>query len=128
MYSWYEAAKIAVNPQTGRLTGCSTFYTPLLDDHEPGDIPLTAEQAEEIARSCDHINLEKHELESCELTVVLPNWWFTDKMADSLNAQSCDVTRLGWTLKFENKDSEFADIIILYVDYYTGEILGGDMT
>jgi|GEM_PF-1896601 len=126
VYSWYEAAKIAVNPQTGRLTGCTTFYVPLLDDHEAGDVPLTAEETEEIARSCEYVHLEKYQLKSSELTVVLPNWWYTDKMAESMNAQSCDVTRLAWTLTFENPNSEFADRVIVYVDCYTGEILGGD--
>lgn len=126
VYSPYEAAKIAINPQTGRLTGCTGFCVPLLDDHEPGDVPLTAEDAEKIARQCEYIHLEKYLLKDCELAVVLPNWWYTDKMEGSMNAQSCDVTRLGWNVTFENPESEFADMIIVYVDYYTGEILGGD--
>ena len=128
LFSVYEAAKIAVNPQTGRLTGCTTFYVPLLDDHGAEDKPLTAEEAEAIARNCPHLRLEKYGLKSSDLTVVLPNWWYTDKMAEGLNAQSSDVTRLAWTLIFENPTSEFADMVTVYVDSYTGEILGGDMT
>jgi len=126
IYSSYECVRIGINPKTGKLNLCNVFYTPLLDDHEPGDEPLTQQEAEEIALNCGHVNLENHTLQSAELAVVLPNWFFTDDAV--ANHKASKVTRLCWVLTYENTESEFADIITIDIDYYTGEILGGDMT
>lgn len=128
LYNAYEMVRIGLNPVSGRLTGVNVFYVPLLDDHEPGDEPLTQAQAEEIVRSSGKLNLTDRELTKAEIAVVLPNWFFTDSAGDLANARASDVTRLAWRLVYENPGSEFADIVEIHVDLYTGEILGGEMT
>lgn len=126
IYSYYEDVRIAIDPQLGTLNGCVVFYVPLLDDHEPGDVPLTQEQAEQVAAQT--LDLSRYTLKSAEVAVVLPNWLFTDKLPTEAEARASKVTRLGWSLVYEDLSSEFADEIWINIDYYTGEILGGDMT
>lgn len=126
LFSYYEMVRISVNPVSGRLVGCSVFCFPLLDDHGAEDIPLTMEQAVAAAQSMDQIDLTQYVLESCRVEVVLPNWWFTQYMDEDL--QYSDVSRLGWVLCYTKPNSEFADEVTVWVDYYTGEILGGGMT
>ena len=124
IYSSYETVRIGINPKTGKLNLCNVFYVPLLDDHEPGEEPLTQTEAEAIAS--DRLDLTKRTLQKAEIGVVLPNWFFTEHAG--INHKASKVTRLGWVLTYENTDSEFADIVTINIDYYTGEILGGDMT
>lgn len=126
IYSYYEDVRIAIDPQLGTLNGCVVFHVPLLDDHEPGDVPLTQVQAEQIAAQA--LDLSRYTLKSAEVTVVLPNWLFTDKFPAEGEARASKVTRLGWSLVYEDLSSEFADEIWINIDYYTGEVLGGDMT
>ena len=126
LYNPYEMVRIGINPKSGRLTGCNVFLFPLLDDHAPGDVPLQQEQAEQIARNCEHLNLQKYELIRAEVEIVLPNWMFTDYMGADL--QYAEQSRIAWHLEFENADGEITDLVYLDIDYYTGEILGGDMT
>lgn len=128
LHNAYEMVRIGINPVSGRLTGVNVFYVPLLDDHEPEDEPLTQAQAEQIAAECSKANLNGRTLQSAEIQVVLPNWMFTDGAEDIVNAKASSVTRLGWCLIYENSDSLYADEVRIYVDLYTGEILGGDMT
>lgn len=128
IYSSYEDVRIAIDPQTGTLNGCVVFCVPLLDDHAPSDIPLTQQQAQEIAENLGTVNLERYTLKSAEVQVVLPNWWFTEQFPIDGVARASKVTRLGWVLVYEDTSSEFADMVWVYIDYYTGEVLGGDMT
>ena len=102
------------------------FYVPLLDDHEPGDQPLSQVEAETAAKACTEISLDGYVLRSADQTVCLPNWNYTGQ--EAIHAKASSVTRLCWYLKYERPDSEFADVICLMVDLYTGEILGGDAT
>ena len=122
----YEMVRLGVNPVSGRLCGCNVFYIPLLDDHAPEDVPLTQTQAEEIAQSCNKVNLEGYTLTSAEKQIAMPNWWFTENIG--ANLQASNISRLCWVLTYEDRSSEFADIIEIDVDYYTGEILGGGQT
>lgn len=124
LYSSYECVRIGLNPKTGKLNLCNVFYTPLLDDHEPGDEPLTQEEAEAIA--ADRLDLTKRTLQKAEVGVVLPNWFFTKHAW--IHNKASKVTRLGWVLTYEDTDSEFSSLVRIEIDYYTGEILGGDMT
>ncbi len=126
LYSYYEMVRIAVNPVSGRLTGCNVFHIPLLDDHDPGDQPLSQQEAESIAQSLARVNLQGRILESAEVEVVHPNYFFTEH--SSPNLEACAVTRLGWRLVYNNPDSSVADEITILIDLYTGELLGGDMT
>lgn len=128
LYNYYEMVRIGINPVSGRLTGVNVFYVPLLDDHGPDDKPLTQEQAEKIAAACPYLNLDNYQLESAKIAVVLPNWWYTEYMTGAGTLKASDVTRLGWSLIYNNPNSEFADKICIDIDLYTGDILGGGMT
>lgn len=126
LYSYYEMVRISVNPVSGRLVGCNVFHFPLLDDHGPEDVPLSREEAMELARQVEKVDLTGYVLESAEVAVVLPNWFFTEYMDGNL--QYSDVSRLGWVLNYTKPDSEFADEITVWIDFYSGEVLGGGMT
>ncbi len=128
LYNTYEMARIGVNPVSGRLTGVNMFCFPLLDDHAPGDEPLTQAQAEAIAKGLASVSTDGYTLQSAEVMVVLPNWFFTEYMDRLMDAQASAVTRLAWRLTYEKLDSEFADIFCVDIDYYTGEVLGGSAT
>jgi len=128
LFSSYECVRVAVNPMSGALVFCRVFYVPLLDDHEPGDVPLTEAQALEAIGSLgfdpadwDTVTVEK--------TVGLPNWNFTDQM--HVHAQAPAVSRLCWSVKLRRESDDvtpFSTETRIMVDYYTGEILGGDTT
>ncbi len=122
-FNAYEMVRIAVNPVTGKLAHLVVFYVPLLDDHEEGDVPLTQAQAETIAQA----HQGSMELTGAEVKIVLPNWLFTDKLPAHDDAVFSSVTRLAWVLTYEQKGEMFDSKMELYVDYYTGEILGGDI-
>lgn len=126
LFSYYEMVRISVNPVSGRLVGCNVFSFPLLDDHGAEDVPLREADAIAAAEQLEMIDLTDYVLESARVQVVLPNWWFTEYMDGDL--QYSDVSRLGWVLNYTKPDSEFADEITVWIDYYSGEVLGGGMT
>lgn len=74
------------------------------------------------------VYIERYTLQSAEVQVVLPNWMFTEQLPTDGEARASTVTRLAWVLIYEDTNSEFADMVWVYIDYYTGEVLGGDMT
>lgn len=127
LYSSYECVRVAINPVSGELAHCVVFYAPLLDDHQEGDQPLTEEEALAAALNNGHIDLSPYRLVSIQKTVALPNWAFTDQYALSPDLKYAAVSRLAWTLVFDNS-GEYADVVHISVDYYTGEILGGATT
>lgn len=125
-FNAYEMVRLSVNPVTGKLANLVVFYVPLLDDHEEGDVPLTQAQAETVLQSAGRTP-EHMELTGAEVKIVLPNWLFTDKFPTDGDAVHSDVTRLAWVLTYESRGvEEFDSMTEIYVDYYTGEILGGD--
>jgi hypothetical protein len=126
LFSYYEMVRISVNPVSGRLVGCNVFYFPLLDDHAQGDVPLSREEAVALSRAVKQLDVADYVLESAEVAVVLPNWFFTEYMDGNL--QYSKVSRLGWVLNYTKPDSEFADEITVWIDCYSGEVLGGGMT
>lgn len=128
LYSWYECVRVAINPVSGALSFCKVFYVPLLDDHQPGELPLTEAQALEAIRSAG-FDPEGWDTATVEKTVGLPNWNFTDQM--TTDAQAPAVSRLCWSVKLRRESDEvtpFSTETRILVDYYTGEILGGDST
>lgn len=127
LFSSYETVRIAIDPQTGKLNGCVVFHVPLLDDHAEGAVPLTQEQAEQLVFADNRTLAERpYELERAAVEVVLPNWFFTED--SDINLRASKVTRLAWVLVYRETESEFDCKVMYYIDYYTGEILGGDMT
>jgi len=133
LYNAYEMVRIGINPQTGRLCGVNVFCFPLLDDHQEGDVALTKEDALAVLAASDKtarlVSADTcYELQSAEIRIVLPNWVFSEQDDGNINRQYSEITRYAWSLTFENPTSEFADEVYVYVDLYTGEILGGDMT
>ena len=108
IYSIYESVTIGINPQTGRLRQCQVQSVPLSDDGS-GNTPLTEQEAETLARA-KLKNPDKYQTKSCVIEVVQQEW-------------NDDFTRLSWRITFENPNSEYPDIVTIYVDYYTGKIL-----
>lgn len=127
VFNHYEMVRVAINPVSGRLTGCVVFYVPLLDDHEPGQERISQEQAEQIAQNSLPELLEGMELVRAEQAIGLPNWNYTE-YAGSPNRRASQVSRWAWALHYERPNSKFTEQLVLLVDCYTGEILGGDST
>ena len=128
LFNDYEMVQICINPFSGTLCALTVFDVPLLDDHEPGDVPLTQAQAEEAAGSCKGEDLSSFTLKSAEVQVVTPNWHYTEYSGEA-NMRISNVSRLAWALLYsremEADDEIWEKQIILYIDYYTGELLGG---
>lgn len=140
----YEAVKISINPLNGAFLHCVVFSTPLLDDHAEGDVPLTEEEAIQIgAEQLQAIAPEGYwTLTSATLSVVSPNYMFTDA-TNSVEEHAggttdahielghlryADVTRYAYVLRYHGPENEmFESAMELYIDLYTGELLGGDM-
>ncbi len=147
----YEQVRITINPCSGSFELSNCFYVPLLDDHEPGEPPLTKEQAIELAdqRGYLYFPTDSYEVDA-HIGIALPN---PESMAfyqetepapetdtDRTETQSAqmpenvpysDVTRLSWILTFHREpdpDALFEDIVQICVDLYTGEILSVDVT
>lgn len=127
VFNQYEMVRVAINPVSGRLTGCVVFYVPLLDDHEAGQERISRERAEQIAQSLQPELLDGMTLVSAELTIGLPNWNYT-QYAEIPNRQASQVSRWVWALTYRRENSEFDEQVHLLVDCYTGELLGGDAT
>lgn len=145
----YEEARISINPITGALESCNVFYVPLLDDHKEGDVPLTEEEAVEIAANKlkKQMNAEFSQAQiHASIEIVHPNYTFTaygwhypwvgeteeetesaEDTEETENLRMSAVTRLAWDVVFEFPvDEGFVNEVRVYVDLYTGEVLGGD--
>lgn len=127
VFNYYEMVRVAINPVSGRLTGCVVFYVPLLDDHEPGQERISQEQAEQIAQSLQPELLDGMTLVRANQSIGLPNWNYTE-YAGVPNRRASQVSRWVWALHYERPNSEFTEQVVLLVDCYTGELLGGDAT
>ncbi|MCQ2446696.1 MAG: hypothetical protein MJ141_07435 [Clostridia bacterium] len=128
VFNVYEMVRIAINPQNGRMQNLVVFNFPLIDDHDESDAPLTQEEAVAIgaAEAFTGSWEDTYTLAKAEVEIVLPNWMFTDRMI--IDAQYAENTRYAWVLQFENHEGIFDEIVRVWVDLYTGEVLGGDMT
>lgn len=136
----YEEVRITIDPKTGNFVCCNVFYVPLLDDHKEGDVPLTEEEARKIADQSGAINdREKRNSDvTAEIEIVHPNYTYTpygwrpgqeSEEEDVQDLRMSSVTRLAWVIQYETQYEEGEEgITLVYVDLYTGEILGGDAT
>lgn len=140
----YEQVRITIDPTNGSLLYCNAFYVPLLDDHQSGQTPLSQEEAWTIIRQRDLMpssqdssveNLET----SAKLSICLPNYQYSNYETDEngafpANLRYSKTCRLAWICTFSwttsaGKNSPaWEHQTQIYVDLYTGEILGGDST
>ncbi len=124
LYNPYETVRITINRLTGCLTLCNVFDFPLLDDHESGEEMLTQAEAADAAIRCGAV-LDGSVPTGAELGCVLPNWFGTDDTWSG-NVQAAKVSRLAWTLTYEDTSGTCTTATVVYIDAYTGEHLGGD--
>ena len=137
LQSDYEQVRITINPCTGNFELSNCFYVPLLDDHEPGEVPLTMDQAITIAAQSRYLSapIDSYEVDA-EIEITLPNLQTVPFSPEAESATEtgpgtekypyCDVTRLAWVITFRERpdpESIFEDEITICVDLYTGEIL-----
>ena len=123
----YEEIRITVNFMSGTVESWNSFYFPLLDDHKPEDTPISEQQAIQIAS--DKIENIDGCTVSANIGITLPNYMFTEyfeNIAQGENYVYPSVTRIVWQIEFNRSQQSFTDKTKIYVDYYTGEILGGD--
>lgn len=129
-----EEVRISIDPRTGEFQTSNAFFVPLLDDHQPEDVPITREQAIETALAVTGIEDTATWTITAEYGIVLPNWWWTDYTPIG-STRAANVTRLAWTVTLERPagtvvDGEplmFDDLMEVNIDLYTGEVLGGGM-
>lgn len=121
IFNEYEMVRVTINPQSGRLVMVNVFYFPLLDDHGE-DAPLTEEEA--VARVESLRNFREHKLISAQKGIVLPNWWWSEVTDPDL--EYAKVTRWAWVLRYQSENSWYDWDDEIYVDLYTGEIIGGN--
>ena len=121
LYNYYEMVRITVNPETGRLVMVNVFYFPLLDDHGE-DEPLSEEEA--VSRAEEALDLSHQTLVEAKRLIVLPNWWWSEVSAPDL--EYAKVTRWAWVLRYQTENSWYDWDNEVFVDLYTGEIIGGN--
>jgi len=124
LYNEYECVRLAVNPVTGRMTGLVVFDVPLLDDHAPGDVALTQEEAEAVLINLGRTEPGEWTLIDAREKVVLPNWWFVETKP-GMDMQASRVSRLAWVLRYQKQGEIFVTEHEFWIDLYTGELLGG---
>ena len=103
-----------------------------LDAEILGELVLSGEaesilsaKAIEAAKEQSGMEMEGFELKKAEVCCVLPNWFYTEGVW-SADVRYAEVSRLAWVLTYEDNGSEIVSQNIFYVDYYTGELIGGD--
>ncbi len=121
-----EEVRIILNPKTGDFLGSNAFYVPLLDDHQPEDTPVSQKEAIELAIQAAAVQDPENWVITAQYSIVFPNWCWTQYMT-AQPVRRANVTRLAWTVKLEEPDAPFANVRWVYVDLYTGQVLGGDM-
>lgn len=148
LLSAYEQVRIIIDPCVGTFQSSNCFYVPLLDDHAPEDQPLTREEALAVVLERSP-GLEEYDLISAQVAVChpAPGWLIppaageepqspdqteTTEISDTgdwMNLRAYPLTRLGWTLVFEDQPegSPFVSGVRACVDLYTGEILSWDI-
>ena len=118
LYSWCECVRIRINPETGEAKFHKAFYVPLLDDHQPEDIPLTEAEALEAAGFHSQLeqNLDVWESVTIKKAVEIP---YSDEPA-----KCPGISRICWKIEYHEKESEdyIAGGGVKHVDYYTGEV------
>lgn len=132
-----DSIMLVISPRTGALLLCGVFHTPLIDDADTGAIPITMEEAKAIAESgiADLSKSEAHmgsfdrfRFSDAELTVVCPDWSFTG-MVDRENGslQIPDFARLAWVVSYTRESDVYEQHYRyeFWIDYYTGQLLGG---
>ena len=132
-----DSMMLVISPRTGALLLCSIYHTPLIDDADTGAIPISMEEAKAIAESgtADLADSEKYmgafdSFGYCgaELSVVRPNWTFTG-MVDRENGsvQIPDFARLAWVIRYTRGGEHYKEEYCyeFWIDYYTGQLLGG---
>lgn len=127
LFNPYEEVRVVVDLTTGRLVLCNVFFFPLLDNHEAGDVPLTQEEAAAVVKEQRGMELEGFALTQAEVCCVLPNWFYTEDVW-SADVRNAEVSRLAWVLTYEDSGTEIVSQKVFYVDYYTGELIGGGST
>ena len=123
----YEEVRIAVNTVSGKVESWNSFYFPLLDDHKENDVPVSKEAA--VLLASDRLGITDGYEISAEPEIVLPNYIYSDYQDESdgyKNYAYPSVSRLAWTVVFSKDNELFKDRKKVYVDLYTGQILGGD--
>lgn len=133
-----DSMMLVISRRTSALLLAGVFYTPLIDDADTGVPPITAEEAREIVESgvADLSGAEEHmgafesfRFSGAELSVVRPDWSFTG-MVDRENGsvQIPDFARLAWVVTY-TRDGKYHEDEYCYefwIDYYTGQLLGGE--
>ena len=120
LYNEYEMVRITINPRTGRLVMVNVFYFPLLDDHGE-DGPLSEWEA--VRHAEEAVDLSHETLVGAEKKIVLPNWWWSG--VPEADLEYAKVTRWAWVLRYREDNSLYEYDDEVYVDLYTGEIIGG---
>ena len=122
LYSWYECVRIRLNPETGEAKFWKAFYVPLLDDHTPEDVPITRDEAIEIAGFDSNYDPEDttQGVLTVQKKVAVTREGFYEYGKSRQN-----VSRICWEVRYEEPESEdyIAGGRIFYMDYYTGKII-----
>lgn len=147
----YEQVRITIDPRDGSFQMSHCFYVPLLDDHQPGEEPLTQAQAAQIAQELD-IFAQALDAYECtgEVAICLPAPQTvkgysamepgtdtqgggtqdaqTGAPEEALGYRYASVSRLCWSLQYTGSLHGFSDSYHICVDLYTGEVLAIDAT
>ena len=133
----YEQVRITLDPRDGGFLLSNCFYVPLLDDHAEGDLPVSRHQAGELARQKMPDGGADWAV-TVRLGIVHPNDFYDEPSGEVGHSRAYDVTRLAWIVHAERdwvaRDDETGEALswhdeqMVYVDLYTGQLLGGDCT
>lgn len=121
LFSSYEAVRIMVHTDTGALHSAIAFDWPVFDGH-PQKTAISEAEAVELAGG------SKSGSETVSSQITLYHAHDPIAVSDCPPERSLDYSFPAWAVEFRGTSDVLEDCgSVVYVDLYTGEILGRDM-
>ena len=118
VYNMYEAVKVIFNPSVEEILALTVFD----ESYTQSNIATASVLSEEnmIDNAIDTLSLDENNIEEIETTFIKPS--------SLLNSDSSDNNiRKAKVIKHTYIENEIEITALRYIDFYTGEFLGGDL-
>ena len=117
VFSKYESVNLMISSDKGKFMGYNLFNTP----PKSLEVKVTKDQAVNTAKT---IGEDKgfSSFTDAKLEVEQPSGYFEGSI------KSADYVTLVWAVTYKNSQSKFGNTMVVYVDSFTGLVVGGDQS